>query len=77
MNVPQRKSEATPLVVSLATGVLKGRDGQTYTIADGERVRADHPLVKAYPAMFTPPGLTDAERIAAKADWLAARDRAA
>ena len=60
MALGRKTTTRTALVVSLSAGILKVK-GTPYTFRRGEKLAADHPLVKAYPAMFAPDGLTTAE----------------
>ena len=53
-----KQADPAALVVALATGVLKVR-GEVHIFADGERLRADHPVVRAYPQLFVSADLPD------------------
>jgi len=76
--IGKKKAGAAPIVVALSTGVLavKGRP-RPYNFREGERMRADHPLVKRYPHLFCEDGLTDEEFAAARQAMLTAREAAA
>lgn len=63
------------IVVALSTGVLKVK-GTPYTFRQGERIRADHPLVRKHPELFAADGLSDAELGQARQDWLNSRNAA-
>jgi len=55
----------TPPVIALYGGVFRiGSD--RHVVHEGDRLRADHPLVKAKPALFAADGLTEREMEAAR-----------
>ena len=75
--MPLRSKQAEPeaIVQAITGGVFKIR-GTLYRVAQGERIRASHPLAQARPPMFVPDGATDAELASASAryeQWKAAQ----
>ena len=75
--MPLRSKHAEPEIVvqAITGGVFKIR-GTLYRVAQGERIRASHPLAQARPQMFVADGLSDAELASASQryeQWKAAQ----
>jgi len=77
MRLNSKTPKAAPIVVCLSRGGVLKVKGTPYTFGYLEKLRADHPLVKAYPAMFAEDGLTTAEYNQAAHAWRVAREVAA
>ena len=64
--MPTLRKQAEPAPIREAlVGASYKINGVRYTVRSGERLRADHPMVKRYPAMFAADGLSDSERTVA------------
>ena len=59
-----KQAEPAPIREALVGAAYK-INGVLYVVRSGERLRADHPMVRKYPAMFAADGLSDSERSAA------------
>ena len=65
-----RSKQAEPeAIVQAITGATYKVKGTLYRVAQGERIRASHPLAQARPAMFIHDGATDAELASAAAQY--------
>lgn len=60
-----KKTDPAAIVVALTGGAFRvGKD--RYFFHSGQRLRADHPVVRAMPHLFAPDGLDDLELQAAR-----------